>query len=369
MQPFTLAWAEGKPPVELARACLEELPPDAAGLALVYATDALADGFAEVLATLRAARPQVDWVGTVGTGLCLPGREIYDRPALALLLTGLGRAHYRLLGGDLDDFPPALLEWCGEHAGAFALVHGDPTDATTPVLVQRLAALDGVGFVNGGLTASRSVHVQAAGVVHRGGLSGVLLSPSVELLTDHTQGCLPIGPPHALTEARGNLAVRLDGRPALAVLREEVGEVMARDLARIAGYVFAALPVPRTDTGDYLVRNLVGIDPQRQLVAIGDDLEDQPQLMFCRRDGNTAREDLERMLQRVQRRLAGRPVRGGVYVSCVARGRHQFGANSEELRAVHAALGEFPLAGFFANGEIYNGRLYGYTGVLTLFVG
>jgi small ligand-binding sensory domain FIST len=90
--------------------------------------------------------------------------------------------------------------------------------------------------------------------------------------------------------------------------------------------------------------------------------------MFCRRDGNTARADLERMLQRLTARLDGRTPRGGVYVSCVGRGRHQFGDQSEELRAIQEGLGDFPLVGFFANGEIYNGRLYGYTGVLTLFV-
>jgi small ligand-binding sensory domain FIST len=196
----------------------------------------------------------------------------------------------------------------------------------------------------------------------------VLLDPGVAVLTDHTQGCSPIGPPHVISEARGHVVMRLDDRPALEVLREEIGEVMARDLARLGNYVFAALPVPFTDTGDYLVRNLVGIDPQRQLVAVGDDLEGQTQLMFCRRDGNTAREDLERMLARVHKRLAGRTPRGAVYVSCVGRGRYQFGNQSEELAAIRDTLGDFPLVGFFANGEIYNGRLYGYTGVLTLFV-
>ena len=194
------------------------------------------------------------------------------------------------------------------------------------------------------------------------------LEQEVAVLIDHTQGCSPLGPVHDLTEVHRNIAVKLDGRPALEVLREDVGEVIARDLQRIGGYIFAALPVAHTDTGDYLVRNLVGLDPQRGLVAVGDDLEGQEQLLFCRRDGNTARADLERMLERLARRTAGRTLRGGVYISCVGRGRHQFGDHSEELVAIRDALGAFPLVGFFADGEIYHGRLYGYTGVLTLFV-
>ena len=123
-----------------------------------------------------------------------------------------------------------------------------------------------------------------------------------------------------------------------------------------------------SDSGDYLVRNLVGIDPEQGLVAVSDRLDDKRRMMYCRRDGNSAREDLQHMLERLRKRRDGRTIRGGVYVSCLGRGRNQFGNDSEELKLIQQVLGDFPLVGFFANGEIYNGRLYGYTGVLTLFL-
>ena len=104
------------------------------------------------------------------------------------------------------------------------------------------------------------------------------------------------------------------------------------------------------------------------MVAVGDYLDGHQRLMFCRRDGNSAREDMHRMLARIRMRVDGRTIRGGVYVTCVGRGRHQFGDQSEELRLISEVLGDFPLVGFFASGELYNGRLYGYTGVLTLFL-
>jgi small ligand-binding sensory domain FIST len=368
--PFPFAWAEGDAPATLALRCLAELEPlpTESSLGLLYATGVIGNRLGEALDALRASAPAVTWIGTVGDGLCLTGRELDDTPALALMLTDVPAARFQLLAPDGDCLPEEALDWLGLRAGAFALLHGDPTDAATPLLLQALAEHDGVGFLNGGLSASETSHVQVAGGIRRGGLSGVLLDPAVGILTDHTQGVTPIGPVHQLTEVHRNIAVRLDERPALEVMREDVGEVVARDMQRVGGFIFAALPVPHTDTGDYLVRNLVGLDPQRGLVAVGDDLEGQAQLMFCRRDGNSAREDLERMLERLATRLAGREVRGGVYVSCVGRGRNQFGDRSEELRTIADALGEFPLVGFFANGEIYNGRLYGYTGVLTLFV-
>jgi small ligand-binding sensory domain FIST len=91
----------------------------------------------------------------------------------------------------------------------------------------------------------------------------------------------------------------------------------------------AAFPVSGSDTGDYLVRNLVGIDPERG---------------------------------------CSRPPRGGLYFSCIARGPNLFGPDAAELRIVRRELGDVPLVGMFCNGEISNNRLYGYTGVLTVFV-
>ena len=89
--------------------------------------------------------------------------------------------------------------------------------------------------------------------------------------------------------------------------------------------------------------------------------------MFCRRDGDSAREDMRRMLRDLSRRAGGN-IRGGVYFTCLGRGRYQFGEHSEELQMIREELGDFPLTGFYANGEISHNRLYGYTGVLTLFL-
>jgi small ligand-binding sensory domain FIST len=115
------------------------------------------------------------------------------------------------------------------------------------------------------------------------------------------------------------------------------------------------------------VRNLVGIDATHKLVAIGDVLEPGGSVMFCRRDGNTARDDMNRMLESIRKGLYTQP-RGGIYYSCLGRGASLFGPDSSELKMIRDRLGDFPLVGFFCNGEISHNRLYGYTGVLTLFV-
>jgi small ligand-binding sensory domain FIST len=96
-------------------------------------------------------------------------------------------------------------------------------------------------------------------------------------------------------------------------------------------------------------------------VATGD------QLLFVRRDRRAAEEDLVRMLQRI-RRGATAPPRAGLYFSCIARGPNLFGPESAELGLLRRKLDDFPLVGMFCNGEISNSRLYGYTGVLALFL-
>jgi small ligand-binding sensory domain FIST len=164
-----------------------------------------------------------------------------------------------------------------------------------------------------------------------------------------------------------NIIITLDDKPALEVMKQDIGELLARDLNRIGGTVFVGLPIGGSDTGDYMVRNLVGLDPGRGLVAIGDLVETGMKMMFCRRDAASAIEDMGRMLTSMKEGLYTKP-RGGVYYSCLGRGASLFGPGSEELKMIEAAFGEFPLVGFFCNGEISHNRLYGYTGVLTLFV-
>jgi len=223
------------------------------------------------------------------------------------------------------------------------------------------------GFLVGGLTSSRRQNLQITDRVTEGGLSGVSFSDGVTGATRLTQGCSPIGPRHVITDCQRNVMITLDGRPALEVFREDVGEALARDLNRVGGQIFAGLPIAGSDTGDYLVRNLVGIDPANKLVAIGELVEPGGGVMFCRRDSKTAHDDMGRMLDSIKMGLYTRP-HGGVYYSCLGRGAGLFGAGSKELGMIREALGDFPLVGLFCNGEISHNRLYGYTGVLTLFV-
>lgn len=353
---------------DAARSILAQLGAGEASLGFLYITDVLADHASDILAWFREETGVPHWTGAVGIGVCATGREYLDEPAIAVMVADFEPGTFRVFSNisRAEQVDRAALK-CTKAPANFAVVHADPTNAEVPELVKRLAERVESGFLVGGLTSSRRQNIQIADGVFEGGLSGVSFSDAVAVATRLTQGCSPIGPKHGITACQRNVIVSLDGQPALEVFKQDIGEALARDLNRVGGHIFAGLPIPGSDTGDYLVRNLVGIDTAHNLVAIGELLEPGGSIMFCRRDDGTAREDMTRMLESIRKGLYTQP-RGGVYFSCLGRGASLFGPDSRELKMIREALGDLPLVGFFCNGEISHNRLYGYTGVLTLFV-
>jgi small ligand-binding sensory domain FIST len=368
MAEFRYGHAGGQDWRRAAESCLEQLGGGAGTLGFLYLTDALANHADDILGLMKSRTGVPSWVGTVGIGICATGREYMDEPAMAAMVTDFEPGTYTVFSGinaqsDID----TLTLKCGGAPAAFAIVHADPYNRDIPELITALAGKVESGFLVGGLTSSRRQNIQVADSLLEGGLSGVAFSDAVTVATRLTQGCMPVGTRHEVTASQRNVLVTLDGRPALEVFKEDIGGKLAKDLTQIGGHVFAGLPIENSDTGDYVVRNLVGIDPANQLVAIGDIVSPGSRLMFCRRDAGTAREDMGRMLDSIKAGLYSRP-RGGLYYSCLGRGPGLFGPEAGELDMIRNALGEFPLVGFFCNGEISHNRLYGYTGILTLFL-
>jgi len=352
--------------------CLEQLgdiPPEAT-LGFVYLSDHLGEQIPDILRQLREATGIYNWVGSIGMGVIASQQEYYDQPAIAIMLADLNESDFHMLPNFTRKIRPLdqeLQDWCQQHDFHIGLIHGDPENPAFQNLMDDLGREIPNSFLIGGLTSSRGHHYQIANDVHNGGLSGIIFSEQVPVLSNLTQGCSPIGPRHRITQSERNIIYSLDHQPALDVLTEDTGEVIARDWERAANFIFAGLVNQNADTDDYTVRQLIGIDEHAKIIAIGDILDDNQELIFCRRDGNSALEDMQRMLLQMKSRLSS-PPKGAIYISCLGRGREQFGSNSEEVRLIHSVLGDFPLVGFFANGEIHKNRLYGFTGVLTLFL-
>ncbi len=339
-------------------------------LGFVYLTEHFQKDLADIEVFLRQTTGVQHWVGSVGYGICACRRELFGEPGIAVLLAPLPEEAFRVFhlnGGGPHQAVDANKDWIERAFMPLILTHADAAAGDLPDHLKRLADLTG-GYLFGGLSAGPGEAGQVADGV-AGGISGVMISPEhTAMQTGLSQGCSPIGPARRVTASEGHVIFSLDDQPALEVLKKDIGPDLAEDLPKIAGRIFAALPVPGSDTGDYLVRNLIGIDTNNDLIAIGDTVGPGDSVMFCKRDRSTAVEDMERMLVDLKRRAGGKAIRGGIYVSCAARGPNQFDRQNTEMDMIERYLGEFPLIGFFANGEISSDRLYGYTGVLAVFL-
>jgi small ligand-binding sensory domain FIST len=278
------------------------------------------------------------------------------------------------------------------------------------------------GYVFGGLTGSRGASAQfalssagtmgaqgaASGVFH-GGLSGVAFGNDVGLVSRVTQGAQPVDEERTITAVDGNLVLKLNDQPALDVLLErfqlsldDLQGTVARLRTTLVGLSDpldvpphrspepVALRVSGQFGADVRVRHIIGLDTARRGIAIAENTTAGTRMAFCERNVQAARADLTRVCAEVREELEpeerslslatslaasdteatphpARRIAGAIYVSCSGRGGPHFGSPSAELQIVRRALGDVPLVGFFAAGEVAHHRVYGYTGVLTVF--
>ena len=209
---------------------------DEALLGFLYVTDLIAENLGSILTYLRQTTGIEDWVGTMGMGIAATGVEYFDRPAGVALAASLpkdGFFVFPAVGTDMEDFPDDGKDWVDRVSPPFGIIHGDPNNPHAADIIENLG-LATAGFLVGGMSASRGVHAQIAGDVTDGGVSGVLFAPTIEVATGLTQGCVPVGPTHVVSDLVDNVIIGLDGGGALDVFSDDVGELLSRDLSRAA---------------------------------------------------------------------------------------------------------------------------------------
>jgi small ligand-binding sensory domain FIST len=331
--------------------------------------------------------------------------EYFDEPALAVMLLDIPSDQYRVFSG----VAPLSM---GFEAHT-ALVHADGNTVELSELVEDMARRTDSGYLFGGISSSRGPQVQFAvsgdgtirgqgsvSGVFSGGLSGVAFGAQLGLVSRVTQGCKPLSTGmHTVTDAEGNVVYGLNGQPALDVMLAELAVTlqnpkMAMEAVRATLVGLGTQKVQslrRGNFGDQVrVRHIIGLDPGRRGIAVAEHMQGGMQLAFCQRNVQAAKADLKRICAEIREelepeefslalagaqgsfaadaaQLGSRGIAGAIYVSCSGRGGAHFGGPSAELQMVRAALGDVPLVGFFAGGEIAYDQLYGYTGVLTVF--
>jgi small ligand-binding sensory domain FIST len=371
-------WAEG---------LRRRLPAPRVSLGLVFMSPKMFPFARQALEILRVHARIPLLAGCSGAGLIAGAQEIEDAPGLVLAL-------YSLPGAELTGFrfTQEQVEQSGEsgywhqETGVEPartngwLVFIDPFHLNSESWIrswnEAYAPLPAFGGLASGALNQQTAQVYLNGDVFEDGGVAISVGGDVKLEGVISQGCTPIGESWTLTRVEKNLIHQIANRPAYAVLNETFQKLSPDEQRKTHNNLLIGLVVNeyREDfhRGDFLVRNLIGGDPQSGVLAVGALPRMGQMMQFQRRDAAAATEDMNEMLTSARTQLGGATIYGGCLCCCNGRGKHLFGRASHDAEMVQERLGPLGLAGFFCNGEIgpVGGKnyLHGFTASLALFV-
>jgi small ligand-binding sensory domain FIST len=371
---------------ELAAQVLEELGAEKRELAILFVHPHYISDLEPLLAAVRKHIGARHLIGCTGAAIVGEDREIEQAPALSLLvgrLPNVDIAPFHLTQQEVEESSgPAYwqfqLEVSPEEKPQLILL-ADPFTIQTVQLVQALNAAYPGGNIIGGLASGAQKPGQTRlfvdGEIFEEGAVGVALAGDIAVRSVVAQGCKPIGEPLTITRADKNVILELGGRPPLAVLQEMVPQLSKPDqeLARTALFLGRVINEYQENfhRGDFLVRNLIGHDPQSGALAVGDLMRTGQTVQFQVRDGQIADEDLHQLLLRDKQQHPSSTPLGALLFTCLGRGQNLFGSPHHDVGALHQVMGAVPTAGCFCNGEIgpvgSTSHVHGFTCVIGLF--
>ncbi|MBI1367162.1 MAG: hypothetical protein GC162_00765 [Planctomycetes bacterium] len=373
---------------EALSAVVEALGGGTADMVIVFATPHHRKAMPYVAQQIaRRLKPRVT-LGATAAGVIGSGYELETRSGLSILAGRLGGAklhafsHQNFDWPDVKSDPQALREALVgvEHDESepvrALLLFADPF--STP-LVRFMPAVNGAmpgvpmigGIASGGNAAGENRLILNEQVFTEGAV-GVAITGPVHVDTIVSQGCRPIGEPWIITKAHKNLIQEIGRRPTLQVIQStaDTADDSDRDLLRHGVFVGRVINEykDRFGRGDFLIRNIIGADRDAGFIAVSDFVRVGQTIQFHVRDRRTAEEDLRLLLQT---QLLHGPAAGVLLCTCNGRGSHLFDQPNTESKIIREAMGEVPMAGFFAAGEIgpigQTNFLHGYTASMAVF--
>jgi small ligand-binding sensory domain FIST len=374
-------------PLEAGQAAAQAASGELAGapvdLAVVFASGVHLAAPEAALEAVHSVLEPTTLVGCGAGGVLGGGRELESGTALAVWAAAFGDGGRAIpfhvtgglgaSGGELEGLP--AMEPCSG-----AIVLSDPYSFPTDAVLVHLARETPTVPVLGGIASARTPEGEAAlflgDEVLTDGAVGVALE-GVDVRPCVSQGAAPLGREVTITAGEGNLIRELAGRPALQMVELLISELPPRERRLVAAGLLMGIVIdpgkPEYGQGDFLVRGVVGADPETGSLAVGTTIEPGQVVRLHARDARSADEDLRRVLRLQIASLGGRAPVGALVFSCNGRGRAMFGEPDHDAAVVERELAGAPAAGFFAAGEIgpvgSRSYLHGFTATVALFAG
>ena len=344
--------------VEEARAALGDLPPS---LAVLFASAHFLGSAEALVAAVAEQTGSLPLIGCVAEAVAGGAREVESEPAVALWLgAGLGPVESFAMefvrtpsGGAYGGY-----RFAQEAAGVHLMIcdpFSFPADGLLAHLNERVpGAVVMGGMASGGLRSRQTRLFLDGRVLSRGAVGAHL--PRAEVHPLVAQGCRPVGNPYIITRADGNVIHELGGRQPLARLRELAAMLPGRDQELLAQGVHLGVVIDEyraePGQGDFLIRGVVGADPESGAMVVGDEIQVGRTVQFHVRDADSADQDLRRALDRESAALGGRRPAGALLFTCNGRGSRLFSEPDHDAGLIAKILGEIPVAGFFCAGEL-----------------
>jgi len=356
-------------------------------LAFLFVSSRFRDRYDTVLAAMADAIRPENLIGCSAGGVIGGGREVEQKPALALTaarLPGVTIQPFHLNSSDLPDLEASPKRWHASFSVAPGLkpkfiILADPFSFDAEKGLMGLdfaypAAVKVGGLVSGGGQAGENA-LFLNGKAHRSGMVGVALSGNIEVDTIVAQGCRPIGEPLSITRCDRNMLMEVNHKPPLLVLQELYEKLSEEDQKKMQHSLFLGLAMTpfkeNLTRGDFLIRNLIGVDSKSGHIAIGAHLQEGQTIQFHLRDAETSSDELQWLLTQYRVEGEARSAKGALLFSCLGRGVHLYGEADHDSRLFQSRMGSIPLGGFFCNGEIgaVGGTtfLHGYTSCFGIF--
>jgi small ligand-binding sensory domain FIST len=360
-----------------ARSALGDAPPS---LAVLFASAHFLGSAEALVAAVAEQAGPLPLIGCVGEAVAGGAREVESEPAVSLWL-----------GADLGPVETFTMEFIStgrggayggyrfpREVGGVHLMICDPFTFPVDSLLahlndQRPGAVIMGGLASAALRSRQSQLFLGNRVLSRGAV-GVHL-PGAEVHPLVAQGCRPVGDAYIITGAEGHVIRELGGRPPLTRLQEMAAALPGRDQELLGQGALLGLVIDEyraePGQGDFLIRGLVGADPESGALAVGGEIQVGQTVQFHVRDAASADEDLRRALERASAALGGRRPAGALLFTCNGRGSRMFSEPDHDAGLIATMLGDIPLAGFFCAGELGPvGRqnfLHTFTASITLF--
>lgn len=376
-------------------------------LVIAFVSPEFSEHFDEFPKLVKDALGTKVLLGCTAGGLIGGGQEIEHTNCVALTAASLGDVDvkpFHITNGTMPDLDGSTESW--EKAigvtqadnPAFVLMP-DPFSMRSDDIIRGLDYAYPKAVKIGGLASGANVPGGNALFLNdktlREGIVGIALTGNVVVDTVVAQGCKPIGNPCQVTKAQKHILFELDGEPAVIALRKIMEKLSDVDRSLAKEAMFLGLVIPDNDKpiaerpqillegktsaaklkpGDFLVRNILGIDQSSGALVVGELLDNAQTVQFHVRDAATSADDLRFLLKRFRdEKLDGdaSAVKGALLFSCLGRGMHLYGTPNHDTDSFRDYLGAVPVGGFFCNGEIgpvgNQTYLHGYTSSFGIF--